>query len=174
MHTPVSTTYHKNPRKVPNIFKDQSTKDQYQANMQEWLNTHPVPQDCSSSQSLPAHTYKTSVKHPPALNLVASSGNTKMAILPRWLVPLHASKPSTISLPPQHPTPPFWPTWVHQMEPPHGYYPTSGPTHSHRKKPSTAHSAETKTQKLSTDTPPPSHTAPHTTVISQLSPRRNS
>ena len=30
-------------RKVPNIFKDQSTKDQYQANMQEWFDTHPCP-----------------------------------------------------------------------------------------------------------------------------------
>ena len=29
--------------KVSNIFKDQATKDQYQANMQEWFHTHPCP-----------------------------------------------------------------------------------------------------------------------------------
>jgi hypothetical protein len=34
-HTPISTTYHKKVRKVPIIFRDQSTNDQYQANMQE-------------------------------------------------------------------------------------------------------------------------------------------
>ena len=42
-HTPISTAYHKKTRKVPNIFKDQATKDQYQAYMQEWFRTHPCP-----------------------------------------------------------------------------------------------------------------------------------
>ena len=41
--TTLSTAYHKKIRKVPNIFKDQSTKNQYQANMQEWFHTHPCP-----------------------------------------------------------------------------------------------------------------------------------
>jgi hypothetical protein len=43
LHAPASTNYHQKSLKVPNIFKDQSTKDQYQANMQEWFNTHPCP-----------------------------------------------------------------------------------------------------------------------------------
>ena len=34
---------HKRTRKVPNIFKDQHTKDQFQINMQEWFDTHPCP-----------------------------------------------------------------------------------------------------------------------------------
>ena len=38
-----ATTYHKRTRKVPNIFKDQHTKDQFQINMQEWFDTHPCP-----------------------------------------------------------------------------------------------------------------------------------
>ena len=38
-----STAYHKRTRKVPNIFKDQHTKDQFQINMQEWFDTHPCP-----------------------------------------------------------------------------------------------------------------------------------
>ena len=38
-----STMYHRRTRKVPNIFKDQHTKDQFQINMQEWLDTHPCP-----------------------------------------------------------------------------------------------------------------------------------
>jgi len=40
---PPATPYHQKIRKVPNIFKDQSTKDQYQANMQDWFATHPCP-----------------------------------------------------------------------------------------------------------------------------------
>ena len=42
-HTQPSTAYHKKVRKVPNILKDQATKDQYQANMQEWFHTYPCP-----------------------------------------------------------------------------------------------------------------------------------
>ena len=53
--TNISTAYHKKVRKVPNIFEDQSTKDQYQANMQEWFSTHP----CSTGPHLSPDTAST-------------------------------------------------------------------------------------------------------------------
>ena len=42
-HNPRATPYHPKTRKVPNISKAQSTKDQYQANMQDWFATQPCP-----------------------------------------------------------------------------------------------------------------------------------
>ena len=58
-HAPVSTKYHKKSRKIPNIFKDQSTKDQYQANMQAWFDTHP----CPSGPLLTPATASTYLQH---------------------------------------------------------------------------------------------------------------
>ena len=40
---PIPCPYHRKKRKVPNIFRDKHTTEEYQTKMAEWFNTHPCP-----------------------------------------------------------------------------------------------------------------------------------
>jgi hypothetical protein len=76
-HAPVSTKYHKNSARSPTYSKTNPLKTSTKPTCKNGLTLTHAPLARSTPQPLPARTYNTSVKHPSALDLLASNGNTK-------------------------------------------------------------------------------------------------
>ena len=157
-HTPIFTAYHKKVRKVPNIFKDQATKDQYKADMQKWFHPHPCPARLGLTLES-SSTYLQQVS-PQRLALEASNGNIRSGS-PTVMAGPHScsqTKPTTTSCSKSRDT-----SLDNMATPngaPHTCFPIYGLIHSPGRKPFTEPSVETKTRKPSADISPPSPHGP--------------